>query len=101
LIITVSFIFLLFYLVFISIFCLFSWGIILYNKSIKEHNQIIRQLEKKLSTDKVLPSIRKDFKLSKSFMKGTPIIYFDSSSRGADDYMTLTENILIKIFRSL
>ena len=73
----------------------------LYNKSIKEHNQIIKQLEKKLSKDKVLPPVRKDFKLSKSFIKGTPVIYFDDSSRGANDYMTLTENILIKIFRSL
>jgi len=73
----------------------------LYNKSIKEHKQVIKQLEKKLGKEKILPAIRKDFKLSKSFIKGKPIIYFDASSRGAKDYINLTEKILIKIFRSL
>lgn len=73
----------------------------LYNKSIKEHNQIIKQLKKKLGDDKVLPAIRKDFKLSKSFIKGKPVIYFDENSRGARDYLNLTEEILVKIFRNL
>ena len=72
----------------------------LYNKSIKEHNQIIKQLQKKLGNEKVLPPIRKDFKLSKSFIKGKPIIYFDEKSRGAKDYEKLSDEILVRIFRS-
>ena len=73
----------------------------LYNKSIKEHNQIIKQLQKKLGDDKVLPYIRKDFKLSKSFIKGKPVIYYDENPRGAEDYLNLTEELLVRIFRSL
>lgn len=73
----------------------------LYNKSIKEHTQIIKQLQKKLGSEKVLPPIRKDFKLSKSFIKGKPIIYFDENSRGSKDYEKLSDEILVRIFRSL
>jgi len=70
----------------------------LYNKSLKEHNEIIQKLEEKLAKNRVLPSIRKDFKLSQSFIQGKPICYFDNRCRGAKDYNLLSDVIIDKIF---
>ena len=69
----------------------------LFNKSIKEHNEIINKLKEKLGKKRVLTPIRKDFKLSQSFSKGKPISYFDKKSRGAKDYEQLTKVILERI----
>ena len=70
----------------------------LYNKSLKEHNEIVQKLEEKLGKNRVLPPIRKDFKLSQSFIEEKPICYFDNRCRGAKDYNTLSEIIINKIF---
>jgi len=70
----------------------------LYNKSLKEHNEIIQKLEEKLGKNRVLHPIRKDFKLSQSFMEGKPICYFDNRCRGAKDYNVLSDVIINKIF---
>ena len=70
----------------------------LYNKSLKEHNEIIQKLEEKLGKNRVLPPIRKDFKLSQSFIEGKPICYFDNRCRGAKDYNLLSDVIIDKIF---
>jgi len=70
----------------------------LYNKSLKEHNEIIQKLEEKLGKNKVLQPIRKDFKLSQSFIEGKPICYFDNRCRGAKDYNLLSDVIIDKIF---
>lgn len=69
----------------------------LFNKSIKEHNEIINNLKEKLGKNRVLTPIRKDFKLSQSFSKGKPISYFDKKCRGAKDYEQLTKIILERI----
>jgi len=69
----------------------------LYNKSIKEHNDILAELKKMIGEDKVLPPIRKDFELSKSFKASKPIFYFKSRSRGANDYNEVSKIILDKI----
>jgi len=71
----------------------------LYNKSMREHTEIIEKLEKKLGKQRVLPPIRKDFKLSESFMHGKPISYYDRRCRGSKDYLALAKVILQKIER--
>jgi len=69
----------------------------LFNKSVKEHSEIIDSLKEKLGKNRVLIPIRKDFKLSQSFSQGQPINYFDERCRGAKDYETLSEIILERI----
>lgn len=69
----------------------------LYNKSIKEHTKIIKELEKSIGKERVLPVIRKDFALSEAFREGKPIIHYKHRSRGAKDYDKLTSSILKKI----
>ena len=69
----------------------------LYNKSIKEHNEIVEKLKEKLGKNRVLTPIRKDFKLSQSFSEGKPICYYDNRCRGAQDYKLLSKTVLEKI----
>lgn len=71
----------------------------LYNKSIKDHNKIIKNLEEKIGKSRVLPPIRKDFKLSESFNAGKPICHFDRRCRGAKDYERLSKKIAKMIER--
>lgn len=70
----------------------------LYNKSIKEHNEIIEKLKEKLGQERVLTPIRKDFKLSLAFNEGKPVCFFDNRCRGAKDYKNLSEKIITRIF---
>jgi chromosome partitioning protein len=69
----------------------------MYNRSMIQHREIIKELENELGYDKILPSIRKDIKLSKSFTDGSPISISRPNSRGAIDYENLTQHILKNI----
>ena len=69
----------------------------MYNKSMKEHHQLIDLVRKKVGSQRVLPPIRNDIKLSISFLEGKPISYFDKRYRGSKDYMALAISILNKI----
>ena len=69
----------------------------LYNKSIKEHNDILNELKRLIGDDKILPPIRKDFELSKAFQSSKPIFYFKSRSRGAKDY----KNVANKVYQKM
>jgi len=69
----------------------------LYNKSIKEHTQIIEKLKSSIGESRVLTPIRKDFELSKSFIVNKPIFDYKKRSRAVKDYSKLTEDILKKI----
>jgi len=71
----------------------------LYNKSIKEHTEIIEQLKEKIGEKRVLTPIRKDFNLSKSFNAGKPILNYNPNSRGSKDYEELSRVILKKIYQ--
>ena len=66
----------------------------MYNKNIEEHNKILHKLELELGQSKVLPFIRKDLKLAKSFLDGIPLSISEPKARGADDYRILTSHIL-------
>ena len=69
----------------------------LYNKSIKEHNDILNELKRLIGEDKILPPIRKDFELSKAFKASKPIFYFKSRSRGAEDYKNMSKEVFRKL----
>ena len=69
----------------------------MYNKSLKEHKEIIEKLELDIGASRVLPSIRKDIKLAKAFMNGVPLCKSEPKSRGAVDYDELSTYILNKI----
>jgi chromosome partitioning protein len=69
----------------------------LYNKSIKEHNEILNELNRLIGEDKILPPIRKDFELSKAFKSSKPIFYFKSRSRGAEDYKNMADKVYQKM----
>jgi len=66
----------------------------LYNKSMREHNEIIKELQKVVGVNKVLPPIRKDAKLATIYQNGIYSIS-DKHSRGTDDYNEIV-NIMIK-----
>jgi chromosome partitioning protein len=66
----------------------------MYNKSLKEHHQMIEFLEKKVGKNRVLNPIRNDIKLSLSFLEGKPIAYYDRRFRGSKDYETLAKQVL-------
>jgi cellulose biosynthesis protein BcsQ len=63
----------------------------------KEHKNIIKELEKAVGEQRVLTPIRKDFKLSTSFLQGKPIAYIDRRCRGTRDYKKLALDILEKL----
>ena len=65
----------------------------LYNKSMPEHRQIVEKLRQSLGKEKILPTIRKDFALSKAFAEGEPVVTARPRARGAKDYLTLFEAI--------
>jgi len=69
----------------------------LYVKSIKEHHEIIEKLKEKIGKERVLPPIRKDFKLSQSFQEGKPVCELDGRCRGARDYKALAKTVLEKL----
>ena len=69
----------------------------LYNKSILEHNKILAKLKSTIGENRVLTPIRKDFELSKTFIKKRPIFYSKLRSRGSKDYKLLANEILHKI----
>jgi len=69
----------------------------MYNKSMKEHLQIIEQVSDYIGKDKILQAIRNDLKLSVAFLEGKPISYLDKRCRGSSDYKALSELIVKKI----
>jgi len=69
----------------------------MFNKSMKEHQEIIDKLILEIGKERVLPSIRKDAKLSKAFIDGTLISKNDPRARGSIDYEKLSNHILNKI----
>ena len=69
----------------------------MYNRSMKEHDIIIRDIEKKVGKQRVLKPIRNDVKLTWSFIEGKPIAYVDKRCRGSKDYEQLAKDILQKL----
>jgi len=69
----------------------------MFNKSLKEHHQMIEFLEKKVGKSRVLPPIRNDLKLSLAFLEGKPICYYDRRYRGSKDYEVLAKTVLKKL----
>ncbi len=65
----------------------------LYNKSIKEHNEILDELIKVIGKDKVLNPIRKDTKLTTMFKNGIKSLD-NEHSRGIEDYKINSNKIL-------
>ena len=66
----------------------------MFNKSIKEHKDMIKFIEKKVGKTRVLQPIRTDIKLSVSFLEGKPISYLDKRYRGSKDYQQLALKII-------
>ena len=69
----------------------------MFNRSIKEHKEILNKLTLEIGEKRVLPSIRKDIKLSQTFLEGVPVLISSPRSRGATDYEALSLDILNKI----
>lgn len=72
----------------------------MYNKSIHEHQDIIKKLIMDVGQEKVFTPIRKDIKLANAFINGIPLLTFDPRARGALDYKQLTKEVLLKIKNS-
>jgi len=66
----------------------------LYNKSMKEHNRVIQELETIVGKTKVLHPIRKDATLTDIFRDGIEITS-QKHSRAIDDYKLLVDNIFL------
>ena len=64
----------------------------LYNKSIKEHNEILKKLEEVVGKKRVLHPIRKDVKITNIFKFGIKRIKKEHS-RAIEDYKKITEHI--------
>jgi len=71
----------------------------MYNKNIKEHQDILKKLSLDVGAKKILPSIRKDIKLANAFASGVPLCKKEPRARGAVDYEKLTQTVLNKIER--
>ena len=69
----------------------------MFNKSTPDHREIVEKLKLEIGKDRVLPIIRKDIKLAKSFLEGIPLAKSSSRARGALDYEQLSLDILNKI----
>jgi chromosome partitioning protein len=69
----------------------------MYNKSMKEHNIIIKSVEDKVGRQRVLSPIRNDIKLSIAFVEGKPISYIDKRCRGSKDYEHLANEVIKKL----
>jgi chromosome partitioning protein len=69
----------------------------MYNKSMLEHQDILKKLKLEIGDKKVLNPIRKDIKLANAFISGVPLLTCDPRARGTVDYKNLTEEILFKI----
>jgi len=67
-----------------------------YNKSIKEHNEILNELEKIVGKNKLLSPIRKDIKVTKIFKSGIKSFY-NEHSRGLEDYKKVVDEIIKNI----
>lgn len=66
----------------------------LYNKSMKEHLETIKELEKVVGEDKVFQPIRRDTKLTNIFKDGIQILD-GQHSRGEEDYEVIVDKILM------
>ena len=71
----------------------------LYNKSIKEHNEILKKLEEVVGKKRVLHPIRKDVKITNIFKSGIRKISKEHS-RATQDYKKIAEYIEKIIFKS-
>jgi chromosome partitioning protein len=70
----------------------------MYNRSMKEHSKILKEIEKKIGKKRVLEPIRNDVKLTWSFVEGgEPIAYIDKRARGYKDYETLAKVVLKRL----
>ena len=69
----------------------------MYNKSMSEHQEMIKFIEKKVGKSRVLKPIRNDIKLSISFLEGKPISYLDKRYRGSKDYEKLAKQIIKRL----
>lgn len=68
----------------------------MYNKSMKEHDDIIAIVKQKIGEQRVLNPIRNDAKISNAFLEAKPVNYLDNRTRGSVDYRNLTVEILNK-----
>ena len=69
----------------------------LFNKSMKEHQEILDKLTLEIGKQRVMPPIRKDIKLARAFLEGIPLSISSPRSRGAVDYENLSSYIINKI----
>jgi chromosome partitioning protein len=68
----------------------------MYNRSIKEHSTVIKDIENKVGKKRVLTPIRNDIKLTWAFLEGEPIAYIDKRCRGNKDYESLARTVMDK-----
>ena len=69
----------------------------MYNKSLKDHNEILNELKSVIGEKRVFDPIRKDAKVSDSFRHGKPVIYYDGRCRASKDYKQLVFSVIEKI----
>ena len=69
----------------------------MFNRSMKEHREILDKLTLEIGDKRVLQAIRKDIKLSQTFLDGIPLLVSSPRSRGAQDYEALSLEIINKI----
>jgi chromosome partitioning protein len=69
----------------------------MFNKSMKEHQNLVEDLQKKVGKSRLFNPIRNDIKLSQSFLEGKPVMYMDKRCRGSKDYKDLAIAVLNKI----
>lgn len=66
----------------------------LLNSSIKDHERVVKNLQNIVGHKRILPPIRKDFKLSQAFVHGKPVVHYAKRCRGAKDYDALAQNVI-------
>ena len=69
----------------------------LYNKSLKEHKEIVEKLQTIVGKNRVLPPIRKDIKMTNIFKNGIYNIA-KSHARGEEDYKKVVDMISNRLF---
>jgi chromosome partitioning protein len=70
---------------------------IMFNPHIKTHLQVVSSIEKSFGKEKVFSPINIDIHLAKQFEYKKPIVLFDKRTRGAENYMQFTKELLEKI----
>lgn len=68
---------------------------IMVNARIQHHRSILKRIADEYGKEKILPQIRMDIKLVEAFESKSPIRFYAPRSKGALDYKSLTDEVLM------